>query len=115
MMDILWAVYTNTDLTEGRGRQYVKHFCRSEATARRLSRREYVQGGDCPVEPVNVLLLDGKHVLPMSLINVVEPTKEDEAEERKLEAYRNAFERAKTLGLTADELAALTKGGASNG
>ena len=109
----LWAVYTNSDLTEGRGRQYVAHFCRTEATAIRLARRGYVQGSNCPVEPVTCLVLDGKHVLPVSLINVVEPSKEDEAEERKLEARRAAISRAKELGLTDEEISAIVKTGAA--
>lgn len=109
----LWAVHTNSDLTEGRGRQYVAYFCRTEATAIRLARRGYVQGSDCPVSEVKCLVLDGKHVLPISLINVVEPSKEDEAAERKLEARRAAIARAKELGLTDDEIAALVKTGAA--
>ncbi|WP_156374424.1 hypothetical protein [Pseudorhodoferax sp. Leaf274] len=42
----VYAVYTNTDLTEGRGRQYVTHYCETEATARRVGSRGYVMGSD---------------------------------------------------------------------
>lgn len=103
----LWAVYTNTDLTEGRGRQYVKHFCRTEATAKRLAKREYVMGTDCPVEPVKVLFLDGKHVLPANLINVVEPTEEDVQADRRISAYRGALDKAKSLGLSDEDIKAI--------
>lgn len=108
--EILWAVRTNTDLTEGRGRQYVKHFCKLKATANRLAKKGYVQGGDCPVDPVEVLVLDGKRVLPMSLIDVVAPTKEDEAEEQRILARRAAMEKAKAAGLSDDELKLLSGG-----
>lgn len=105
--ETLWAVYTNTDLTEGRGRQYVMHFCRLRSTAIRLGRKGYVQGCDCPVEPVEVLLLDGKRVLPASLIEVKEPTREDEAAEEKRLALEAALSRAKEAGLSAEDIALL--------
>lgn len=103
----LWAVHTNDDLTEGRGRQYIKHFCRTEATAKRLAKRAYVQGTDCPITTVKVLFLDGKNVIPANLINVVEPTDEDIAADRRIASHREAIERAKTLGLTDEDIKAI--------
>lgn len=100
----LWAVYTNSDLTEGRGREYVAHFCKTEATALRLAKRGYVQGCDCPVRPVEVLELDGKHVLPTSLLNIVHPTEADRAVEVRLAAKKQAFEKARSAGLTDEEI-----------
>jgi hypothetical protein len=96
----LWAVYTNDDLTEGRGRQYVKHFCKLQATAIRLAKRGYVQGSDCPVSEVKALVLDGQHVLPTSLIKVEQPTHEDEVLEARLVARSEAIQRAKDAGLS---------------
>lgn len=107
--ETLWAVYTNTDLTEGRGRQFVKAFCKMRATALRLAKNGYVQGTDCPVEQVQVLVLDGKRVLPASLILVQDPNREDERRERLLEEKDAAETKAKALGLTADEIAALRR------
>lgn len=107
----LWAVYTNDDLTEGRGRQYVEHFCKAEATAYRLAKGRYVQGSDCPVKPVSALLVDGKYFLPTSIINIVNPTTGDEARQRLIDARKLAVEKAKALGLTDEEIAALVKGG----
>lgn len=106
---MLWAVRTNTDLTEGRGRQYVLHFCEIEATANRLAKGGYVQGCDCPVDQVEVLVLDGQHVLPVSLINVVKPSREDEAVEARLIARRAALEKAKAAGLSEDEIKLLAQ------
>jgi hypothetical protein len=102
--EILWAVYTNSDLTEGRGRQYAKHFCRLKATALRLAKKGYVQGSDCPVEPVEVLNLDGKRVLPASLLNVEVPTREDEAAEVRLMAREEALNKARAAGLSDAEI-----------
>lgn len=106
--EVLWAVYTNSDLTEGRGRQYVAHFCKLRATALRLAKRGYVQGTDCPVAPVTVLVLDGKLVLPMSLIEVANPSREDEAAEAQLLAKEAAIEKARAAGLTEDEIKLLS-------
>lgn len=100
----LWAVYTNSDLTEGRGQEYVAHFCETEATAQRLAKRGYVQGTDCPIQPVEVLELDGRHVLPTSLLNIVRPTDEDKAAEIRLAAKKQAFEKARSAGLTDEEI-----------
>lgn len=102
--ETLWGVYTNSDLTEGRGRQFVKHFCKLEATANRLAKGGYVQGSDCPVRPIEVLVLDGKHVLPTSLLCIQQPTKEDEATEAKITARRQALERAKAAGLSEEDI-----------
>jgi hypothetical protein len=45
----IWVAYTNTDCTEGRGRDVPIAFCAAEATAIRLARKKYVQGSDGPV------------------------------------------------------------------
>jgi len=37
----IWAVYSNTDLTEGKGGQYVKHYCKKETTAYRLGKGQH--------------------------------------------------------------------------
>ncbi|GAC1042315.1 hypothetical protein [Rhizobium sp. No.120] len=106
----LWAFYTNDDLTEGRGRQFVKHFCKIESTAIRLAKKGYVQGTDCPVEPVDALYVDGKYFLPTSILNIVPPPPEDEARQRVIDARKLALEKAKALGLSDEEIALLVKG-----
>lgn len=106
---VVWAVKTNSDLDEGRGREYVAHFCKLQATAVRMAKRGYVQGSDCPVQPVDVLVLDGKHVLPMSMINVVPPSKEDEVAEQRLWDRDAALMKAKSAGLTDAEIKLLAR------
>ena len=107
--ETLWGVYTNTDLTEGRGREYVKAFCKLRATAVRMSKRGYVQGSDNPIYPIHVLVLDGERVLPTSLLLVQEPTPEDVAAEKVFEAMEAALAKAKALGLTDEEIAAIRR------
>lgn len=108
--ETFWAVSTNSDLAEGRGRQYVKHFCRVQATALRLARRGYVQGTDCPVEPVNTIVLDGKHFLPTSILKVEEPTIEDQAAQRLLDSHDAAVAKAKAAGLSDADIVAIIRG-----
>lgn len=105
--ETVWTVSTNTDLTEGRGRQYIKHFCKVQATAIRLAKKGYVQGTDCPVDQVKVLVLEGQRVLPVSLINVENPTKEDLIAQTKLDARAQVIAKAKAAGLTDEEIALL--------
>lgn len=106
----LWAVHTNSDLTEGRGRQFVRYWCKLQATAIRLAKRGYVQGSDCPISQIDVLILDGKRVLPANLINIEPPTPADEAAEKEIEARDAALSRAKAAGLSDDDIAIIAAG-----
>ena len=106
--EILWAVYTNSDLTEGRGREFVKHFCAFKATALRLAKRGYVQGSDCPVRSVEVFLLEGKRVLPASIIQVVKPTALDDEAQAAIDRRDAAIEKARAAGMTDDDIRNLT-------
>lgn len=108
----VYAVWTNTDLTEGRGQEYVQHFCKLESTARRLARGNYVMGTDSRVTEETVLFRGGQWYLPGP--RIVEPTAEDLEQERVLEvqhraalARERALERARKLGLSEEDIAAL--------
>ncbi len=108
----MFAVYTNTDLTEGRGQEYPFAFCDLEATAKRLAKGRYVQGTDCTYREVDVYFINGAYYYPGGYIE--RPTPEDQAEElvifekkRKLDAKTAAIAKAKALGLTEEEIAAL--------
>lgn len=107
---IIWTVTTNTDLTEGRGTEYVKHFCRLESTAIRLARRGYVQDMDCPVSKVTIAEEDGKVTVPSWFIRVLEPTQDDERQEQHRLKVREVLDKAKASGLTDDEIALLARG-----
>lgn len=105
----VWTVSTNDDLTEGRGRQYVKHFCKAEATARRLAKGGYVQGSDCPVDEREVLELNGQYVLPMHLIKLEMPTEADLRAQTVLDRRAEAYAKAVAAGLSKDDIEALRK------
>jgi len=114
-MRTVWAVWTNTDLTEGRGREYVKVFCELQSTARRLAKNGYVMGTDCRVTEERFAYIDGMWYAPGPCVDpgTREDIQEEErvrAEERAREAKLNAIERARALGLTEDEIQALIRG-----
>ena len=106
----VWVVYTNTDCTEGRGHDVPIAVCDTEATARRLSHKKYVQGSDGPVRTMELLTIDGNWYAPSAAINVMAPTREDVAAQSAIDARRDAVAKAKAAGLTDADLLALGQG-----
>lgn len=94
----LFAVYTNTDLTEGRGNEYIYALTEKEITAKRLAKGRYVQGTDAEVKEVKAFFIPkaegytniGEWFAPIGLVH--KPTEEDQRNEK-------AFleEKAKTI------------------
>lgn len=103
----VWAVWTNTDLIEGRGERYVLWASTVEATARRLARGNYVQGADCPVEKLHLYRIGGAAFCSVSVLRMVRPSPDDLENEYKTRARRAAIERAREAGLTEDEISLL--------
>jgi hypothetical protein len=107
----VYTVWTNQDLTEGRGYEYPLAVCETESTARRLGKGRYVQGSDCRVTETTLFLVDHKWYGPVA---VTPPTKEDIAAEVKLQAAKAAaaaklaaIDKARALGLSDEDIAAL--------
>lgn len=109
----VFAVWTNTDTTEGRGMEYVFAYCTLEATAKRLAKGGYVMGSDCPITKENLYCLGSHWYYPGARITA--PTSEDKQEEIALEAARvkaqkkaEVLAKAKSLGMTDEEIKALS-------
>jgi len=100
----LYYVYTNTDCTEGRGAQVLKHICKHYTTAIRLARGIYVQGTDGPIEVVEVDY-DPSSDRYFGEIIVNSGTKEDEEAEARHNQYNAILARAKALGLSDSDIA----------
>lgn len=107
--DEVFAVWTNTDLTEGRGAEYVKHFCKREATAKRLAKGSYVMGTDASISKETIFRVGNTFYFPSAFI--VMPTAADiiadekaDAERKAAEAKAAVFAKAKALGLTDEEI-----------
>ena len=94
----VWAAYTNTDCNEGRGCDVPIAVCLSEVTARRLARGRYIQGSDGPVRAVELLEINGGWYAPSTAFSVMSPTREDDKEQARLDAKREALEKARAAG-----------------
>lgn len=104
----VYVAYTNTDCTEGRGRDVPIAVCEMEITALRLAKKRYVQGSDGPVLKMDLVMIDGKWYAPSSAIQLIAPTEEDRVLQKRLDATRAAAEKAKAAGLSQDEIDLLT-------
>jgi hypothetical protein len=83
----IYAVFTNTDLTEGRGSQYCCALATNEITAIRLAKGNYVQGTNAPVKKVKLIFVEpddgyGEWYAPACRIH--KPNSEDIENEKKL-------------------------------
>jgi hypothetical protein len=75
---IAYAVYSNTDLNEGRGKEIRLGICESRTTAARLSRRRGVQGTDAIIREIKVTHFDEDlYFSPKDLFKLIPPTAED--------------------------------------
>lgn len=101
-----WAVLVNTDLTEGRGRQYVKHLCEIEATAVRKAHKADVQGSNGTIVRVDLVKRNNTWFGP---VEIEHPTSDDQKSQLVIDAKRKVEKKAKSLGLTDDEIAALRR------
>jgi hypothetical protein len=103
-----YCVVTNTDLTEGKGAQYVVYHCVSRTTATRMARRAGVMGGPAAVEPFPLfrVLVDGTWH-KYGPVSVYQPTREDEAADKRRMEFEAAIKRAREIGMTDEEIAAL--------
>ena len=100
----MFVVYTNTDLTEGRGYQYPIAWCESRATAIRLANKKGVMGSDAEVREIYGVRHNGVNYGPvrMELSN-----DDDRAKDAATKARREAIEKAKQAGLSDEDLAAI--------
>ena len=71
----IYTVWSNTDLTEGRGYNYARYLCTSESTAIRLSKGCYIQGGNGEVTKEKALRFNGKNYYSGVIVSL--PTDSD--------------------------------------
>lgn len=100
----LYAVWTNTDLTEGRGMEYPFAICIEESTALRLALGKGVQGHQAPVTKVKAFRFNNWVHAP---VRVHQPTPEDLATQKKIDTASAVIAKARAAGLTNEEINAL--------
>lgn len=112
----VFAVYTNSDLTEGRGSQYIEFLCECEATAIRKAHRNYIQGLNSPIKKITVEfdLEKGGWIGP---INIIKPSPDDIEKQKKIDyinelkrKYMEVVEKAKDAGLSEEDVKILQDG-----
>jgi hypothetical protein len=109
----IWAVYVNTDLTEGRGYQYPLYLCETKTTAQRMAKGKNVMGSDGDViEVLAYHVRDVGLLVPGSMTQIIPPSAEDRAAEAAQQAKIRkiaACERARELGLSEQDIEALLR------
>lgn len=102
----VWVAWTNTDRTEGRGYEVPLLVAECPETAFRLGRGGGVQGGPCTVTESIAVRVRNQWLVP----GVIH---KESDEDKKLRAQREAREavlaKAKSLGLTEQEIEALRR------
>jgi len=99
----VFAVICNTDLTEGRGNNYVKAYCETSATAIRLGKGGYVQGFDCPIEKHTLHKVDG-NIHWLGPVIVERPNDDDRKQQVALDAQSVVLKKARDAGMTDEEI-----------
>lgn len=106
-----WVVFSNTDLTEGRGHDYPIAVCATAATSRRLAKGCYVMGSDGPIKEIDAVMLPGGlggvWYMPISAVHIVAATAEDAAAQAVIDEGLSAIAKAKECGLTDDDIKAI--------
>lgn len=105
----VFVAYSNTDLTEGRGRDFPIAVCELKSSALRLSKGRYVQGSDGPVRAATLKIFDGEWYAPLCIVKIESPTKEDIAAQSIIDCKAAAIQKAKDLGLTDAEIAQIQR------
>jgi uncharacterized protein (DUF2126 family) len=100
----VWVAWTNTDCTEGRGKEVVEYVCETEATARRLGKQRYIQGTNCPISESIAVKVNNKWLIDGS-IQVA--TTADVLMQNKLDKHKMVLEKARAAGLTDEDIASL--------
>ena len=105
----VFVVSTNTDLTEGRGREFALAVCEIESTAIRMAKNQYVQGTDAPIHKTKVIKVNDKWYYPTDAVDVIPPTTADLSRQFLLDSKRDIIAKAKAAGLTDKDIEILMK------
>lgn len=111
---IVYGVYSNSDLNEGRGMEIRVGTYQNLATAVRLAKNRGPQGSNAEIREVKVYhFKNDLYLLPKDLFEVIKPSLEDSKvpdKEVKQLAYHFARKRASDLGLSDYDLKIISQG-----
>jgi len=104
----VYVTFTNSDLTEGRGYQIPIHVCESPTTAVRVGLKKYVMGSNCPTKSIEMIRLDKMGwYISSEAIQLIKPSKEDNRADEMNASAQAAYNKAKSLGMTDDDIKSL--------
>lgn len=103
----VWVAWTNTDRTEGRGRQIPVAVCETKITADRLGENSGVQGSNCMVTEETAVCIDNRWLVPG---DIIKPTKADSEKQKRVKEYNRVLEKAIDSGITSEEVRVLKRG-----
>lgn len=103
-----YIVVSNSDCTEGKGHPVYIAYARNFYTAKRSAQKRGVQGGPADITKERFIQIENTVYAPVLL---EQPTQWDIDAEARRQDYEALREKAKTLGLTDEEIDGLTKGG----
>lgn len=101
----VWIAWTNTDCTEGRGRQIPRAVCATKATAIRMGKKGYIQGGDCPVKKGIAVRINDQWLTPGY---IQEANNQDVTTQKRIDEKSAVLKKAKAAGLTETDLKILS-------
>lgn len=100
-MKKVYIVWTNTDLTEGKGEEYPLAICESIITARRLGKGSYAMGSDCRITHEELIRHNNRYYGP---VRIMRSTPEEDRAQKQYDLKQEAIEKAKLAGLTEEDI-----------
>lgn len=98
---VVWQTISNTDLTEGKGHSIILYTCELKTTALRLGYKKYVMGSNCPVYESTAYRINGLWYIKHP---ITQPSTQDIQQHTTNEKVNAVWEKAKFLGLSAEEI-----------
>lgn len=99
----VWVAWTNRYLADGKVCSIPHVVCEIEATAIRMGKD--VQGANCNIKKELAVRVKNKWLIPGRIIS---PSKEDKISQCKLDKKREAIEKAKSSGLSDEDIKTLS-------
>jgi len=99
----VYAVISNTDLTEGRGKGFVKAYCYELSTARRVGHGGYIQTGNCPIEKHKLYAIEGTSYWH-GPVDVLTMTEADKTNQTRLDAKTEVIRKMRAAGITENDI-----------
>lgn len=88
---------------------YPKSVTEHLRTAKRLGAGRYIDGNDCPIKKMEMVMMDGTWYVPVEAVKVISPSSNDLREQREIDNNRKLLDRLIGLGVTSEEIQQIKK------